>query len=435
MNRTLPFVASLAAASIFLAACGGSGSSSTPSGTVSTELQTGSAKLQSALTTASTSDAIDAANAFAAASAAASSDPAATQGQKDQANFFGGAAVLALVLDPRANTAGASLRNALAASRFRTMGELMAAYGLGGTATDRSRLDTIRFTECDTLGRCRLKTFPAGCPSSLDVQAFLLDKMGSALQNAIASLGKVSPDFQYRLPVRGRTIDVDYTDALAAKAFAQALLALVQLQAGWNFGLDPAAVQASARPGGPAFDMPALLQSNPAFLTTIDAASVAASRTSALAAIASAKSAAAALDAETDDQSDDLITVADRRECTYVFNGTSYVQSCRTVTRHEQLVDFTTRLDEVAAVIGATGGVPFGNVTVYPSVLFGAPSLRSMLPTSWNAGVNHNLPGFFPDPTFGGFFQPAPASVNEDRNLDGSPDWLGNLDFSGLLRL
>jgi hypothetical protein len=51
-----------------------------------------------------------------------------------------------------------------------------------------------------------------------------------------------------------------------------------------------------------------------------------------------------------------------------------------------------------------------------------------MLPRTWNAGASGNLPGKFPDDTFGGIFVNGVPQVNADANLDGSPDWLRNLN-------
>jgi hypothetical protein len=213
---------------------------------------------------------------------------------------------------------------------------------------------------------------------------------------------------------------------------------MIQLQAGYDLGVDPAATQAAVRaamqPGAAPFSAPAFLSANPTFLTVIDAASIGNARTSFLAAIASAKVAVASLRAEVDDQTNDFIkqTVQD---CS--FNYTTYVYSCTTAYNVPADLDaFVQGLDQAALMIGASGPVQVAaGQEVSPAVFFAGIDFRATLPTEWNKGVNGNLPGFFPDPTFGGFFIPAPAAVNADANGDGSPDWLLDVSLPSLGKL
>jgi hypothetical protein len=403
--------------------CGGSSGSSTndpatppaqPTVPVGESLAAGDAKLQTGMTTLSTVDLLAAANAFRAGAAASSTDGTATQAQKDQANFFGGAALLVVLANPASNTATAGTLN--------TFGDILDAYGLGGTATDRAHLDTIRFVDC-TAGSCKLKTFPANSPNSRDIQAFLLGKMGAALQGVIAALGQVSPAFQYRLAARGNVIEFDQTDALFLKGVAQGLLGMVQLQAAYDLGLDVDALQASAQPGAPAFSAPAFLGANPTLLTLTDATSLGLAKASFLAAVASAKAGVASLRAETDDQANDFIKLSNST-CSY----TGFVYTCTTTYNSAADLDQVVAvLDEAASVLGATGPVVVSGTQVDPSKFFAGVSFRSKLPATWNAGPGANLPGFFPDPTFGGIFVTALPQVNADANGDGSPDWLMNL--------
>jgi len=412
---------------VFLAiSCGGSsgdttadpGGGTTPTIPVSQSLATGDAKLQTGITTLSTDDLLAAANAYRAAATASATDGTATQAQKDQASFFGGAALLALVANPASNSASAGTLN--------TFGDILDAFGVGGTAGERAHLDTIRFVDC-AAGTCRLKTFPANSPNSRDIQAFLLSKMGTALGGVIEALGQVSPNFQYRLTFRNTFVEFDHTDALAMKAFAQALLGAVQVQAAYDFGVDVDALQASTQPGAPAFSASSFLAANPTLLTLTSAPSLAAARSSFLASIASARDAVASLRAETGAQANDFVKVS-TYSCTYA-PGQAY--TCGTTyNATADLDEFVAGLDEVARVLGATGPVDVNGVQVDPTKFFAGVNLREKLPSTWNAGPGGNLPGYFPDPTFGGVFVTAPPQVNADANGDGSPDWLGNIGGS-----
>ena len=388
--------------------------------TVGESLATGEAKLQSGLTTLSTTDLLAAANAFRAAAAASASDPSATQAQKDEANFFGAAALLAIVADPSSSTA--------AAGTYDTFGALLDAFGLGGSPLDRGHLDTIRFVDCTASG-CRLKTFPPNSPSSRDVQAFLLAKAGGALQGVVAALGNVSSSFQHRLTVRNTVIELDQADALLLRALAQAFLGLVQLQRAYDLGVDVDALQAAVQPGMPAVDVAAFLAANPALGTLTDAAQLSAARESFLGAIAGARAGVASLRAETDDQADDVLKLA-RTACT--FSGPpTYGYTCTTTYNASADLDaFLDSLDQASAVIGATGPVTVSGVLVDPTRFFAGIDLRSKLPTAWDAGPAGNLPGPFPDVTFGGLFVNGLPEANLDANGDGSPDWLASLGRS-----
>jgi hypothetical protein len=421
----------LLAPMLFLAvSCGSSSSDPTtnpgqPAVPVGDSLAAGDTKLQTGLTSLATADLLAAANAYASAAAASTTDAAATTAQKDRANFFGSAALLAILANPGANTATARALTSVAT--LNTFGDILTAYGLGGTAADRANLATIKFVDCAPTNVCKLKTFPANSPSSRDIQAFLLNKLGGALAGVVASLEKVSSTFQASVTFRNATVDFDYTDVLAVKAFAQALLGAVQLQAAYDFGFDVAALQASTQPGAPLFSANAFLAANPTLLTLTDAPSLAAAKGSFLSAIASAKAAVASLRAETGSQANDFIKIS-QSQCTYAGAPTYTVTCTTTYNPAAQLDQFVAGLDQVASVIGATGPVSVNGVLVDPTRFFSGVDLRAMLPRTWNAGASGNLPGKFPDDTFGGIFVNGVPQVNADANLDGSPDWLRNLN-------
>lgn len=414
-------------------ACGGSSTDQPsvpvqPTVPVSDSLATGDAKLQAGLASLATADLLAAANAYAVAAAATDTDTTATTAQKDKANFFGSAALLAILANPSTNSAAA--RALTSAATLNTFGDILTAYGMGGTAADRARLDTIRFVDCTPGNVCKLKTFPPNSPNSRDVQAFLLNKLGGALTGVIATLDKVSSSFQASVTFRNSTVDFDQTDALALKALAQALLGAVQLQAAYDLGIDVDALQASVQPGAPTFSANAFVGANPTLLTlpAAERASLEAARGSFLAGIASAKAAVASLRTETGSQVNDLVKIAQTR-CTW--NGPpSYTYSCNTVYNPAAELDqFVAGLDQAATVIGATGPVDVNGVMVDPTKFFAGVDLRTKLPSSWNAGASGNLPGKFPDDTFGGIFVNGVPQVNVDANLDGSPDWMRNFSI------
>ena len=401
---------------------GGTGGTTPPPGTVASNLSTGSGKLQAALSSNSTDDFLASANAYGAAATLIATDTSASQASKDQANFFGAAARLALLANPYSSTASAGALN--------SFGDMLDAFGLGGTQAQRGRIDKLQVLDCNVQG-CVLKTFPPGCPRSRDVQAFLLNKLGQALEGAAAMLGKVSSGFQLQQSFRGMVVKFDQTDALFLKGVAEAMLAQVRFQKAYDLDFDMAALQATItaqrRSGTVTYRVPDFLNANPNFLKLADAASLASGKAALLEAIHSLQAAVTSLRAETGDQSHDFIKLVDT-QCNYY--PSQY--SCTNVyNAPQQLADVDYWLAQAESVVSASGPMTLtmrtpdtaDDVTINPSKFFAGIDMRSKLPNTWSAGGLGNSPGFFPDPSFGGVLV-TPLPVNRDLDGDGSPDWL-----------
>jgi hypothetical protein len=177
--------------------------------------------------------------------------------------------------------------------------------------------------------------------------------------------------------------------------------------------------------------VPDFLRDNPSFMKLNNGSSLSLTKAALLASIGSFKAALTSLRAETGDQSHDFIKLASTR-CSYVYPN----YNCATVyNTPQQLADLESSLAKAESVVGASAPVTLAtgtpgaadDVTVNPPKFFAGIDLRSMLPTTWNAGASGTLPGLFPDPTFGGVLVGPLAPVNRDANGDGSPDWVGSL--------
>lgn len=414
----------------------GGGSSSTPpddtpppSGTVSTRLSSGTAALRKALGSQSTDDWLAAVNEFAAAEQLAATDTTATPADKDRARFFGGLSRVAVLLQPYSDGASDGLND---------LGDLLDAFGVLNARSDRTVLDAKKLLVCTNqvqggyvVGQtCKLVPFAATSPRSGELQAFLASKVSAGLKDAIAILDGVSSGFGATIQDGTRTIEFDATDALFVKAAAQAALALVELQRGYDLDVDVDALRAKLE-GSTPYGFGDFLSEYPTFLRLIQASSVAQSRTDAAAAVHTLQAAVQSLKAETDAQGDDFIKFVDE-VCSY--DPTTHVYACTPAYNSgAQIAEFESNLATVEGLVTAAGQVTLDqgtastadDVVVDPSKFFAGVDLRSLLPTSWTAGLNADRPGPFPDPTFAGVLVHSPTDPNADVDGDGSPDVFG----------
>lgn len=379
----------LAAIALALAACGSSSDGATgpsgPSGPAATpiasDVTAGMAALQTSLTSHSTDDIVTAATALDTAARNAAADTTATEGQRNQAYFFGAAARMALLSNPYPNAWPAAMN---------TIGDVFDAYGFGGTRAQRSKLETIQFTDC-TSGTCRMIRIPATSPRTVALQGFLYDKVLPELQEAATRLGKVTATFQATITYGSRKVSFDRTDALFLKGVAEAAIAAIQIQKAYDLDVDLSAAQN----GGP-WTADSFFAANPTFLRLKTASGLPAARAGAVTAVQTMKQAVASLKAETGDQADHFIKLTSTR-CTYA----NFTYTCTTVYNPpDQIASMESSLDMAAAALAASG--PYtttqngGTVTFVPDAFFAGVDLRAKLPTSVYVGAP------MPDPTLGG---------------------------------
>ena len=344
-------------------------------------LTTGFSSLQSALATQGTDDWLTFATAFDNAARGAAADPTATEGQRNQAYFFGAVARLVLLANPYSSNPPGSLNR---------IGDLLDAYGLGGTPAQRSRIDTIQYLDC-TSGKCTLKSLSPASPRTAAIQGFLSSKSIPELQEAASRFARVSQTFQGQVTHGTRRVLFDYTDARFLKGAAEAIIAAIRVQEAYVLDVDPVATQAH-----PAVSADAYLAGYPSLLTLQGSTPLVAARAQAVAAVQSLKEALASLKSETGDQTDHFIKLTST-ECTY----NVYIYQCRTVFNDPAKVsDAETALNETAAALAATGPYLFKlgqqSATFVPDAFFAGVNLRAKLPPSVYVGAP------MPDPTIGG---------------------------------
>lgn len=366
--------------------------------------------------------------------AAALKDSITDPALKDKVLFFGAFAKVLQVAKPMSDGTTNGLNN---------FGDILDAFGLAGSvaATDRTNINTLDLSTCTTQGtapytwqECDL-VLHQDSPTSGDLQTMLYNKIGAGLTDAVAMLGQVSSTFNTTVNDGGTTVEFDATDAKFIAAVANGMLAQINLLQAYDVNVDiDAETNRTAEQTPEQF-----LAANPNLGKLKDATRVAAVKTYANAAITALESAIAALQAETDDQANDFVKF-DNTHCYWTNNYSSYV--CDPTT-YNDTTEFEATLAEAKKAINATtynvmdngpDGIS-GNsddtvaAVINVSKFFAGVDLRSKLPSTFNNGASGDMPGLFPDPTFGGALiqidGQAPAILNTDQDKDGSPDIFG----------
>jgi hypothetical protein len=443
MPRKIFVAAALAAALVGCSGGGGGASGSggdhgvTP-GTVAAKNAAGSAALEAALASGSTDGYLSAIDQFTAAQAAAASDPAATANDLDRAAFFGALARIAILASPRSDGVADGLQD---------LGDLLDGFGVRTGPGERDVFDASLVQTCTmswvgVMGQygywsedCSLLPIGPNSPRSGEVQVFLVNRVAARLRDAIAILGGVSPSFQAFLQVSGRSVELDHTDALFMRAFAQAALAVIEAQDAYDLDADIDDVRAKLEAVAP-YGYGDFLAEYPSFLRLVRAAALPQSRADALVAVRTGRAALEALRRETDAQGDDLIRIADEH-CTYDY--VNHAITCATTYNPAGIVDdYTQFLATVEAVLAASatytlpqGPTAADDLVLDPSRFFGGLDLRALLPATYTAGASGDRPGAFPDVTFGGLLVSGPWNVNQDLDGDGCPDFLFGYSYYG----
>ena len=355
-------------------------------------------------------------------------DTTATTNEIDQALFFSSLARLAQIADPYSDLTNNGLNN---------LGDILDAFGVGGTNADRNYLNQIPTEDCTTVvdwtdpdtgyqythEECSLKEISSNSPTSGELQQFLTDKVVSELQIAIENLGKVSTAFkkEWTDPADSSVTEFDCADALAVKGFMQAMLAQIKLTNAYNFDVSLVDEQQAANTGQGhrAGDVLAL---NPNLGALKDQASLDESKTYIELSANTLISAINAMDQENsggDDQSDDLISFY---SCGFNPTWSCGYDSSESSAMKDELLNVARSM--VLSTDTEFESPVDGNiypVTVRFFNIFNGLDIRNQLPV-----VTDNTTGFFPDPTLNGVIDPTQFDINEDRDADGHPDLANN---------
>jgi hypothetical protein len=312
------------------------------------------------------------------------------------------------------NVAGDTTSNTADEARFMLALTRIAALGFDtlsdGDSSDMNRLGDILdrlgvandYTRANWSLIDRPASLPADSPSASEYQSFLYLVVRPELIGAVDNLNAISPAFNMSWTdlISGGQAESDYGDVLFLSGAYKGMLASIATQMAYDMDGDVTQIYNNNHDGDPSNDITveSFLGSNMSFLSLADTTMLAEAKTYLTASALDDFSAAIdEIGAETDDQSDDLITIdtigdpmlakqkiAEVKDS--ILNGSTMVG--------KTMLDLKHFFDD--------------------GVDFRAPS--NLLP-DFNG---NNVAGLFSDPTFDGVvLQP---DLNEDLNMDGIPD-------------
>jgi hypothetical protein len=243
-------------------------------------------------------------------------------------------------------------------------------------------------------------------PTGNEVRDFFYNVVKPELQAAVANLDAVSSSFESTLTDsfdQNSLLEVDKGDALFFAGLFNSMLAEMAIQRAYNLDGDidsPFNVEANNDPlsnNGNEPSIESFLNANQDFLKLADATKLAEAKASVSAALGDMDGAIDSILAETDDQTDDMITID------------------ATVNT----VEIKTWISETQASIN--GDSPnIGQVALNLQLFFdNGVDIRNQLPTFSGNNASSN----FIDPTAGGVIDDTVSlDLNEDSNADGIPD-------------
>jgi hypothetical protein len=312
------------------------------------------------------------------------------------------------------NLAGSNADNDADTARFMLALTRVAALGFDtlsdGNTQDMDRLGDLLdlFGVEDGPGRANWElmvtpdTLNDNSPTGNEVRDFFYNVVKPELQAAVANLDAVSSSFESTLTDsfdQNSLLEVDKGDALFFAGLFNSMLAEMAIQRAYNLDGDIDNPFNNEANNDPALDpsIESFLNANQDFLKLADATKLAEAKASVSAALGDMDGAIDSILAETDDQTDDMITID------------------ATVNT----VEIKTWISETQASIN--GDSPnIGQVALNLQLFFdNGVDIRNQLPTFSGNNASSN----FIDPTAGGVIDDTVAiDLNEDSNADGIPD-------------
>ncbi len=281
---------------------------------------------------------------------------------------------------------------------LQTLGDIFDAFGFPDQGRDPKDFHpNDLFTE----------SLPASSPTGADLQDFLYDVVRPEIEGALQNLSRVSATFRadWWEPFDGTRVESDYGDVLFFKAVSRAMLATIRVQKAYNLDIDIASLV-----NHDTMTLEVFLKNHPQLLSLTGGAHLVVAETLIRQGLDDMDSAIDLMVSETDDQSDDLISLADMTA-----EGISELQN--------QLADVDAALDgRFTLEDNDTPSNQNDDTVVELGLFFDGLDLRSLLPSFSGDAPS----GLLPDPSFGGVLVKwegsAPAGLNRDLNGNGTAD-------------
>jgi len=275
------------------------------------------------------------------------------------------------------------------------LGDILDRFGFDKSDIARANVDAIILPE----------PLPTDSPDGSDIQDFLYTVVRPVLMAAVGNLDNISNSFNrsWIEPLGGETVESDYGDVLFFRALLKGTLASISIQRAYNLNADIDKTVNKEK------TIEQFLDENPDFLTLSDLDKLTEAKgyltTSAL------DDLDAAIDwmqAETDDQTDDFINLAD-------------VTESEIAETKADIVDAKGSLDEPTLILDNDDD-PANDFTLDLSLFFAGLDFRT--PNLLPPYTGNEPSGYFPDPAFEGIIGPE-IDLNEDTDpADGIPDIL-----------
>jgi hypothetical protein len=230
---------------------------------------------------------------------------------------------------------------------------------------------------------------PDASPTGNDIRNFSYDVVRRELQAAITDLDKVSQAFDAEVTVDNEALNADYGDALFFRGLLSSVKANMEIQRAYNLNVDIDDVENNNRTVEDVHTADGTLLGSP------DLEKLAEAKASLSIARARLMSAIDSINAETDDQTDDVITLDETVDSVVIAGPGS---SAAEVSGVSGLATIKTWIDEAQSSIDGNS-TNVGRVAVNLQAFFddGIVLDDTTLPV-----INGDDIGDYPDPTFGG---------------------------------
>ncbi|MBW2636791.1 MAG: hypothetical protein JRC86_04590 [Deltaproteobacteria bacterium] len=176
------------------------------------------------------------------------------------------------------------------------LGDFLDAFGIDTSDFTRSNPEAIVAAIPDPLP-------VPNSPSGSDIQDFLYNEVRAELEGAISLLDEISADFSrtWAEPVEGLSVEVDYGDVLVCRAALKGFVAHILIQYAYDLDV-PIAMEINY-----SSTIQAILAEYTSFLTRSENSDLASTKQYLLDAADDLEAAITSIEAETDDQTDDLV--------------------------------------------------------------------------------------------------------------------------------
>ncbi len=269
------------------------------------------------------------------------------------------------------------------------LGDILDSLGCDPKDTARSNIDAIR---CPAL-------LPDDTVTGAQVQDFLNGPVLRELNGALDNIEPVSEAYERNLIFntgeREESAEIDYRDVLVLRSALRTAVAATLIQSAYDLDTD-----IDAELNDPANTIESFLEDNSSFLSLLDASPLSIAKIELGQAADDLLAAIDGIQAETDDQTDDLITL---------LNATpEEIEEAKA-----DILDFKNSLDGPVLVLdNEVPADPTNDFTLDLSKFFAGLNLRDFLPPF----AGDQVGGLFPDPTFNGVFGPE-IDLNEDQDF------------------